>query len=345
MNAHDYAKQVLAGGDVSQVYWVACGGSVIDLYPANCLINANSKSMTSAIHTAAEFNTFPPAQLGPSSLVVTCSHSGGTAETIEATALAKERGARVVTMTNRAGSKIDNGEWPCWVYKWEDDTPQSARPAGFSLTLAADLMAAQDRYAHTDALAKGIGQLDGIIAAAKPRVESELGPRFADLCKSADFSSLGSGPTSARPMASRSPLAHGDAVAELLLHQLGRVLPRPLRVHRGRRLLLPAEGLRRQQAHRRARRSASSKPTRTPVVLDSAEYGMANVDTSVRTYLDPIFFYEMNVSCVVCVARRLTTTTTSVATWASSSTSEVEHWGKTERVEPKRKRGLRPARY
>ena len=32
------------------------------------------------------------------------------------------------------------------------------------------------------------------------------------------------------------------------------------------------------------------------MVLDSASYGMAAVDESVRTYLDPIFFYEMNVT-------------------------------------------------
>ncbi len=297
MNAHDYAKQVLAGGDVSQVYWVACGGSVIDLYPANCLINANSKSMTSAIHTAAEFNTFPPAQLGPSSLVVTCSHSGGTAETIEATALAKERGARVVTMTNRAGSKIDNGEWPCWVYKWEDDTPQSARPAGFSLTLAADLMAAQDGYAHTDALAKGIGQLDGIIAAAKPRVESELGPRFAELCKSHDFLYvLGSGPNFCQ--------TYGFAICSLMEMQWqncsyinsAEYFHGPFEcTEDGVFYFLQKGSGANRPIDERAERFLKTH-TDTLMVLDSAEYGMADVDTSVRTYLDPIFFYEMNVS-------------------------------------------------
>lgn len=297
MNAHDYAKQVLAAGDVSQVYWVACGGSVIDLYPANCLINANSKSMVSAIHTAAEFNTFPPAQLGPSSLVVTCSHSGGTAETIEATRLAKDRGARVVTMTNRAGSKIDNGEWPCWVYEWEDDTPQSARPAGFSLTLAADLMAAQDGYADTDALARGIDQLDGIIAAAKPRVESELGPRFADLCKKHDFLYvLGSGPDFCQ--------TYGFAICSLMEMQWqncsyinsAEYFHGPFEcTEDGVFYFLQKGSGANRPIDERAERFLKTH-TDTLMVLDSAEYGMANVDASVRTYLDPIFFYEMNVS-------------------------------------------------
>ena len=44
MDAKDFARQALGEkGAVSQVYWVACGGSVIDLYPAHCLINATSK--------------------------------------------------------------------------------------------------------------------------------------------------------------------------------------------------------------------------------------------------------------------------------------------------------------
>ena len=38
MDATGYATQILADkGTVKQVYWVACGGSVIDLYPAHCL--------------------------------------------------------------------------------------------------------------------------------------------------------------------------------------------------------------------------------------------------------------------------------------------------------------------
>ena len=95
MNATDYVKQVLAErGQVRQVYWVACGGSVIDLYPAHCLLGATSTSIESGIFTAAEFNTFPPAKLGEGSLVVTCSHSGGTPETLAACKYLKNAYAR-----------------------------------------------------------------------------------------------------------------------------------------------------------------------------------------------------------------------------------------------------------
>ena len=197
MNAHDYARQVLDQVEnIRHVYWVACGGSVIDLYPAHCLINASSPSMTSAIHTAAEFCALPPAALGRDSLVVTCSHSGGTPETIEATRLGRDRGAFVLAMTNRPGSAIDTGEWPCWAYQWEDDTPQSERPAGFSLALAADLMAAQDGYEGVDALSQGLCQLEPGHRRPPAARQADLGPRFVEMCREHDFFYvLGSGPT------------------------------------------------------------------------------------------------------------------------------------------------------
>lgn len=298
MNAHDFARQALAAQEpIRQVYWVACGGSVIDLYPASCLLNATSASIDSAIHTSAEFNAFPPAKLGPRSLVVTCSHSGGTAETIEATRLAKERGARVISMTNRAGSAIDQGEWPCWVYEWEDDTPQAARPAGFSLALAADLMAAQDGYEGAGALAEGLGALDRIIAEAMSKVEADLGPRFVELCKSHDFLYvLGSGPNFCQ--------TYGFAICSLMEMQWQNCAyinsaeyfhgPFECTEDGVFYFLQKAAGASRH-IDERAERFLKGH-TDDLMVLDSAAYGMDRIGEPLRTYLDPIFFYEMNVA-------------------------------------------------
>ena len=46
------AKAVIEGilkekGTVKQVYWVACGGSLIDLYPAHFMLNAESATVES----------------------------------------------------------------------------------------------------------------------------------------------------------------------------------------------------------------------------------------------------------------------------------------------------------
>ena len=298
MNATDYVKQVLAErGQVRQVYWVACGGSVIDLYPAHCLLGATSTSIESGIFTAAEFNTFPPAKLGEGSLVVTCSHSGGTPETLAACKLAKERGAYVIGMTNRAGTAIDSGSWPCWVYEWEDDTPQAERPAAFSLTIAAELMSAQDGYEGGALLSAEVEKLDAIIREAIPRVERDLGPRFVELCRKHDFFYvLGSGPTFCQ--------TYGFAICSLMEMQWqhcsyvssAEYFHGPFECTEDGVFYFLQKGAGANRAmDERAERFLEGH-TDTYMVLDSAAYGMDEIDESVRSYLDPIFFYEMNVA-------------------------------------------------
>ena len=298
MDAKTYAQQALDKvGTVGQVYWVACGGSVIDLYPAHCLVGQHSPSMESGIFTAAEFTALPPARLGEHSVVVTCSHSGGTRETVEACQLAAERGAAVLAMTNNAGSRIDNGQWPCWIYQWEDSTPQLEKPAGFTIVFAAELMRLQDGYQGEDALVRGIGQLDGIIAAAKPCVEAELGPRFVELCQSHDFLYiLGSGPTFSQ--------TYGFAICSLMEMQWqncsyinsAEYFHGPFEcTEEGVFYFLQKTGGATRHIDERAEDFLKTH-TGDLMVLDSLDYGMDAVDADVRTYLDPIFFYEMNVS-------------------------------------------------
>ena len=298
MNAHDYAKQIKeVKQNIKQVYWVACGGSVIDLYPAHCLLTAESPQIESGIYTAAEFNMMTPAALGSDSVVITCSHSGGTMETIEAKELAKSRGAFVLAMTNNSGSKIDTGKWPCWVYEWKDNTPQSERPAGFSLTLAEDLLVAEGGKDKRNAFAEGIVRLDDIISTAKPAIESKLGRRFVDLCHEHDFLYiLGSGPTFCQ--------TYGFAICSLMEMQWQNCSyinsceyfhgPFECTESGVFYFLQMSSGVTRP-ADERAFRFLKDH-TDALMVLDSAEYGMLDIDESVRSYLDPIFFYEMNVS-------------------------------------------------
>ena len=108
MKANEVIKKVLdEHGEITEVYWVACGGSLIDLYPSHFLMTVESAKTSSGWHTAKEFLVATPKKLGKHSLVVMCSHSGNTKEAVEAAVLAYERGAAVVTLTDNAGSKAD----------------------------------------------------------------------------------------------------------------------------------------------------------------------------------------------------------------------------------------------
>ena len=56
MNAHDLIKEAIAEkGKFDSVYWIACGGSMIDLIPAHELLQREATTFTSYIYTAREF--------------------------------------------------------------------------------------------------------------------------------------------------------------------------------------------------------------------------------------------------------------------------------------------------
>ena len=188
MKANEVIKKVLAEhGEITEVYWVACGGSLIDLYPSHFMMTVESTKTSSGWHTAKEFLVATPKKLGKHSLVVMCSHSGNTKEAVEAAVLAYERGAAVVTLTDNAGSKADDPRFIAWVYPWGDGVPTAEVPLGICPMLAAELIKAQEGFDKYDALVEGIAKMDDIIAKAKVKVNAELGEKFADLCEENNF--------------------------------------------------------------------------------------------------------------------------------------------------------------
>ena len=99
MKPFNLVKDIIAErGSIEEVYWVACGGSLIDLLPAHMLLERESRRIASSAYTAREFCITAPKRLGAHSLVVACSHSGNTPEVLDACALARERGAAVALL-------------------------------------------------------------------------------------------------------------------------------------------------------------------------------------------------------------------------------------------------------
>ena len=71
MNAHDLIKEAIAEkGKFDSVYWIACGGSMIDLIPAHELLQREATTFTSYIYTAREFDIMRPRRLGEKSSLV-----------------------------------------------------------------------------------------------------------------------------------------------------------------------------------------------------------------------------------------------------------------------------------
>lgn len=89
------------------IFLVACGGSYANMLPLEHLFQTETGAVPVHALNAREFTTRSPRALGPGSLVISCSHSGNTPETVKATQVAREAGATTIALTNLAGSPLD----------------------------------------------------------------------------------------------------------------------------------------------------------------------------------------------------------------------------------------------
>ena len=60
-------------GTIKNVYFLACGGSLVDLYPGYYFVRAESAVMDAQWIPAREFALTPPKKLGKDSLLIICS--------------------------------------------------------------------------------------------------------------------------------------------------------------------------------------------------------------------------------------------------------------------------------
>ncbi|WP_113357675.1 SIS domain-containing protein [Rhizobium sp. SYY.PMSO] len=100
------ALDAIADRPVSHVFLVACGGSLSIMHAGKYFIDRHSDVLTSDIYNGDEFVARDPRKLGPDTLVILCSQTGTTKETVRAAAHARARGAATIGMTLDAGSPL-----------------------------------------------------------------------------------------------------------------------------------------------------------------------------------------------------------------------------------------------
>ena len=79
------------------VFFVGCGASMSDLFPAKYFLEKNAKVLRTSLYTANNFIYSTPVGVDDTAVVVTCSLSGGTPESVAATKLAVSKGAHVIS--------------------------------------------------------------------------------------------------------------------------------------------------------------------------------------------------------------------------------------------------------
>lgn len=149
---------VAAKQHINHFYFVACGGSQAFMMPAQFMFNREI-AIPASIYSANEFVHMVPKALGQDSVVISCSHSGNTPETVKATELAREKGATTITLTNLEGSPLwDAAEYPIH-YDWGKDTDASDMNKGILYLLVFRIL---NVIAPCEKYEKGIASVDNI---------------------------------------------------------------------------------------------------------------------------------------------------------------------------------------
>ncbi|MFP7298611.1 SIS domain-containing protein [Neobacillus niacini] len=98
--------EVLKDKTIEHVYFIACGGSLAVMHPNKYYLDQNSEKLSTDFYNSHEFVYRNPVGINESSLVVLCSQTGNTKETVEAAEFAKTKGALTVGLTEDIESPL-----------------------------------------------------------------------------------------------------------------------------------------------------------------------------------------------------------------------------------------------
>ena len=114
------------------IYFVACGGSLAYMYNQQYLYDRETEIPTTVI-SSNEFIHRNPKALGKDSLVVLCSHSGNTPETVKAAEFARKKGALTVAYSHLEDSPLWKASEYNLKYDWGPETDAYEHRAGMAL--------------------------------------------------------------------------------------------------------------------------------------------------------------------------------------------------------------------
>lgn len=123
------ALKAVKDKNAQQYYFVACGGSMATLQAAQYIFDRESKT-PSFVYNSQEFISRHPKALGENSVVILCSHSGKTPETVEAAKFARKNGALTLAFSNDVNSPLSSAVEFLVSYDWGNDVVASEGLSG-----------------------------------------------------------------------------------------------------------------------------------------------------------------------------------------------------------------------
>ncbi|GKU83473.1 SIS domain-containing protein [Niallia sp. NCCP-28] len=164
-------KQIIASikdkqPTVKSVFFVGCGASKAELYPAKYFLEGNANDLRVSLYTSNEFNFATPISVNETSIVITCSLGGATPESVTATAKAKELGAHVIAVTHVEGSALTKDADYVVLHGFEANYAAKMEKMTKVLGLAVEILNQFEGYEHYDKMQDGFSKIYDLIEKA-----------------------------------------------------------------------------------------------------------------------------------------------------------------------------------
>ncbi|WP_370676052.1 SIS domain-containing protein [Pleomorphomonas sp. PLEO] len=143
-NVESAVKAAAARAAVTDIFFVACGGSNALLMSGHYAVEREAEKIAGFSYTAAEFLARAPKRLGKNSIVILCSHSGNTPETVAAAKYSREAGALTISFTNVENSPLDQASEAVILYQYNPLAVSEDHAAPMLMRLVFGILAARE---------------------------------------------------------------------------------------------------------------------------------------------------------------------------------------------------------
>lgn len=163
----------LKGRTINHVYFVACGGSSAIMYPNKYIMDREAKNISSDVYSSNEFIHRNPRKLGENSLVILCSMSGTTPETVKAAEFARQKGALTVGFTNQPTSPLAQESEFVVKYLWGEESIAFNTNLGLLYQLTMGVLNVLEGNDKFDKMINSLSNLQAVFEKSNKQYESK----------------------------------------------------------------------------------------------------------------------------------------------------------------------------
>lgn len=152
--------------EIKSVYFVGCGASKAELYPAKYFLEENARNLRVGHFTANEFVHATPVAVDNTAIVITCSLGGTTPETVAASKKAMELGAKVIAVTHDGKSPLAQNAHYAIVHGFEKNYAAKLEKMTNVLSLAVEILNQYEGYTNYEDMQTAFGKIYDLIEKA-----------------------------------------------------------------------------------------------------------------------------------------------------------------------------------